>query len=667
EDHLVELDETEFGNVIVVDQLPVVGMDRFEKLEGAIRKLYNQLGVVIKEDGFSMPVDSDTNTTNGYCFIEFNTPQEAQKAKEKTHGCKFGKSHILAVYMFDDIERLMNVKEEWEPPQIKPYAPNVNLQKWLTDEKARDQFVIRCGSDTEVLWNDTRHLKSESVHTLQNWTESFVQWSPLGSYLVTLHKPGVAFCGGASTFKPLMHYKHPMVELVDVSPGENYLVTYQNQKPNNPQDSNASQAEIKIFNVRSGRLMRCFMGSADEFSVGGSSVSWPVFKWAGGRDDKYFARLRKNTVSVYETETFSLIGKKSMKVDNVVDISWSPTDSILALFVPEQVDGNQPARVALIQLPSKVEIRQKNLFNVSGCKMYWQSNGDYLAVKVDRYSSKSKKSTHSGFEIFRVKEKDIPIEVLELDNKNDQIIDFAWEPNGHRFAVIHGELPRPDVSFYSMRTTQHTGRVSKLVTLKSKQANALFWSPTGKYIILADGLSGFNGKLEFYNVDELVTMATVENFMATDIEWDPTGRYVATAVTSSVHEMENGFYIWSFCGKLLYQTLKEQLFQFSWRPRPPSLLSNQKEEEVEKNLKQYLERYEEEDGDVSVLLRKQEKEKRRMMIEEWEIWLNKWKKLNEEEKIQRQNLIGDEEEEEFYYETIEELIDVSEEVIPFEL
>jgi translation initiation factor 3 subunit B len=178
--------------------------------------------------------------------------------------------------------------------------------------------------------------------------------------------------------------------------------------------------------------------------------------------------------------------------------------------------------VSLIQIPSKEELRQKNLFSVSDCKLYWQSNGDYLAVKVDRYT-KTKKSTYTGFELFRIKERDIPIEVLELDNKNDKIIAFAWEPKGHRFAVIHGDSPRPDVSFYSMRSAHNTGRVSKLTTLKGKQANALFWSPSGRYIILA-GLKGFNGQLEFYNVDELETMATAEHFMATDIEWDPTGR-----------------------------------------------------------------------------------------------------------------------------------------------
>ena len=52
-------------------------------------------------------------------------------------------------------------------------------------------------------------------------------------------------------------------------------------------------------------------------------------------------------ISVYETETFSLIEKKSLKVENVMDFSWSPVDPILALFVPELGGGNQPARVSV--------------------------------------------------------------------------------------------------------------------------------------------------------------------------------------------------------------------------------------------------------------------------------------------------------------------------------
>lgn len=51
--------------------------------------------------------------------------QEAQAAKEKTQGYKLDRSHIFAVNMFDDFERLMNVREEWEAPPTQPYVPGV--------------------------------------------------------------------------------------------------------------------------------------------------------------------------------------------------------------------------------------------------------------------------------------------------------------------------------------------------------------------------------------------------------------------------------------------------------------------------------------------------------------------------------------------------------------
>ena len=109
-----------------------------------------------------------------------------------------------------------------------------------------------------------------------------------------------------------------------------------------------------------------------------------------------------------------------------------------------------------------------------------------------------------------------------------------------------------------------------------------------------------------------------------------------------------------------------------WRPRPPSLLSPEKEEEIAKNLKKYSKKYEAEDQDVSMLLSEQEREKRRALKEEWERWVNEWKKLHEEEKLERQKLrdgeASDEEEEEYEAKEveIEEVIDVKEEVVPLD-
>ncbi|KAI3936147.1 hypothetical protein MKX01_021427 [Papaver californicum] len=635
--------ESGFGNIIVVDNLPVVPPEKYDKLEGVAKKIYSQIGV-IKVDGLWMPVNPEKQKTLGYCYIEYNTSQEAALARERTHGYKLDKAHIFAVNLFDDFDKFMKVPDEWAPPEIKPYAPGENLQQWLTDEKARDQFVIRAHHDTAVFWNDPRQSMPVPVYRREVMLDR-----EFCSVVSTWDIQGAAVWGGAATFDRLSRYAHPQVKLIDFSPGEKYLVTYSSHEPSNPRDTH--RVTLNIFDVRSGKVMRDFKGSADAFATAGtggvSGVSWPVFRWGSGTDDKYFAKLGKNVISVYETETFTLIDKKSLKVENVLDFSWSPADPIIALFVPELGGGNQPARVNLFQVPGKEELRQKNLFSVSDRKMYWQSNGEYLAVKVDRYT-KTKKSTYTGFELFRIKERDIPIEVLELVNKNDKIMAFAWEPKGHRFAVIHGEASRTDISFYSMRAATNTGRVSKLTTFKGKNANALYWSPSGRFILLA-GLRHLNGQLEFYNVDELETMTTGEHFMATEIEWDPTGRYVATAVTS-IHEMENGFNIWSFNGKLLYRHSRDHFYQFLWRPRPPSFLTAEKEEEIAKNLKKYSKKYEIEDQDV------------RSCKNHGNLG---------EEKLERQHLrdgeaSDDEEEYEAKEVEVEEILDVKEEINPYE-
>jgi hypothetical protein len=41
------------------------------------------------------------------------------------------------------------------------------------------------------------------------------------------------------------------------------------------------------------------------------------------------------------------------------------------------------------------------------------------------------------------REKDIPIDMLELPNKSEKIQQLAWEPKGSRFALLHGEGNRP--------------------------------------------------------------------------------------------------------------------------------------------------------------------------------------------------------------------------------
>ena len=97
---------------------------------------------------------------------------------------------------------------------------------------------------------------------------------------------------------------------------------------------------------------------------------------------------------------------------------------------------------------------------------------------------------------------------------------FAWEPVGHKFAIIHGETQSLNVSFYGVKTGQTPTLLKKY---ERKTANHLFWSPTGQFIVLA-GLRTMNGVMEFIDTSDFTTMNNGEHFMCTDIEWDATGR-----------------------------------------------------------------------------------------------------------------------------------------------
>ena len=81
---------------------------------------------------------------------------------------------------------------------------------------------------------------------------------------------------------------------------------------------------------------------------------------------RYIARLGKGSISVYDLPDMGLLDKKSLKLEGVHEFAWSPSQPILCAYQTEQAGGNLPARISLIGFPEKTELRQKNLFSVSG-------------------------------------------------------------------------------------------------------------------------------------------------------------------------------------------------------------------------------------------------------------------------------------------------------------
>ena len=194
------------SNVVVVDHLPVVPQEKHEKLTAVLTKIFGQLGN-IRENGLHMPSDA-SNNSKGFAFVEYNTPAEAVNARENANGYRLDKNHVFSVYTFDDLDKFSRVPNEYVPPEAKAYTPTEDLFHWLMDKRGRDQFVSRYADQTEIFWNDAKATgKEELVYQRQHWTESFVQWSPRGTYLATVHRQGAALWGGPN-FVRMQRFAH---------------------------------------------------------------------------------------------------------------------------------------------------------------------------------------------------------------------------------------------------------------------------------------------------------------------------------------------------------------------------------------------------------------------------------------------------------------------------
>lgn len=310
-----------------------------------------------------------------------------------------------------------------------------------------------------------------------------------------------------------------------------------------------------------------------------------------------------------------------------------PSDRIFSLTQQAPERNNAPAHVDLIEIPSRKKLRQKNLFNVTKCNMVWQDEGEYLAVKVTRHT-KSKKTMYNNIELFRLNETGIPVEMLDI---KDAVMALAFEPRGSRFAMVHAENPsstKVDVTFYDMmkqgdpitvkgkkgksvqKLPEKHAELNKIETLAGRQCTGIFWSPAGSNIILASLGDAASGTLEFYNVDDK-SMVMKEHYRANQVAWDPSGRSVATMVSQPLEgghfkfAMDNGYILWSFQGKQLYQKSFEAFYQFVWRPRE-TLLSKEQVADVKQNLKKYEKQFDKADKERQRALYLEETKGKRM-------------------------------------------------------
>lgn len=574
-------------NIVVVDGLPNVDAAKFDKLNNFVTKVFSKDFEVVKVT----LAKAENGGSAGHAFVEFHSASVAAEFARVKDETKFDKNHKMQTVLLRDFDEYLNTPDTFESIPDEEYDDEQeNLWSWMLEENCLDQYVTREGTNTKVSWN-TKSRDIE-VFSRDKWTDMYVAWSPKGTYLATFHKQGIALWGGPK-WKRLARFEHPGVKLIDFSPCERYLITWSNEAPNNPRDP----TDIIVWDIKTGEKKRGFP------SV--QSPSWPVFKWS--HDDKYFAKMGDGVISIYETPSMGLLNKKSVRIPDVQDFSWSPSDNFISYWVPE--DEQKPARVALMSIPERQQVMSRNIYSVKECKMTWQENGDYLCVKVDRFT-RSKKGQFTNFELFHMREKGIPYDSLEI---KDKIEAFAWEPCGNKFAIIHGASPRICVTFYQLQA----GKVSLLHTFEKMNANGLFWSPRGQYCVVA-GLGDLGGDLEFVDTADMAVMSHGEHFKCTDVEWDPTGRYVCSIVSYWRYQVDTGYFVWTFQGRLLQKHQADRFYQLLWRPKQKSLLDESDQASVNADWKTWQSKFEAQDKMEQSAASTELIDKRRKAADSWQ-------------------------------------------------
>merc|ERR1719265_840632 len=331
------------------------------------------------------------------------------------------------------------------------------------------------------------------------------------------------------------------VMYLEFSPTEDYILTWNGSPPNEHDDK-----AVRIFRVLTGEKVRECRTPA----VAPLGGDFPHFLWS--HDGRFFAECNEAQIIVRDTESFELIkdeeGKrKTLKYDGLATFQWSPKDNVIAAWILEK--NNNPARLVLVEIPSRRELASRSRTQVEAV-MHWQSEGDYLCLLVTKLS-KTKKKGATNLEIFRIRERNIPVDIVEVQ---DTVKGFYWETKGNRFAVLTTDEAghHPRLLLYVLSKDKCEKVCS--FDLPSNSFNNFFWAPEGQYFVCAalghgDLLFGGltpDGKLEILHKDE--------HFMLTDVSWDPSSRYVITAVTQPMqneingfkYSMEAGYAIWTF-------------------------------------------------------------------------------------------------------------------------
>jgi translation initiation factor 3 subunit B len=210
-------DEDLLSSVIAVDGIPVIDSSRKEKLIGILAKKFscpegskvsNAAKFQVTKDSIEIPLDEEGNS-KGFCFVDFGSPADAEKALRLLNGRHLDSKHIFRTFKLSSLDNYSKINDEFVPPPEPEFQETGDYQSWLLDKHCNDQFVMFHDRMTSVMWNTK--TGAQPCIERDHWAEQYVAWSPKGSFLATVHQQGVALWGG-EYWKKIQRFEHSGLE-----------------------------------------------------------------------------------------------------------------------------------------------------------------------------------------------------------------------------------------------------------------------------------------------------------------------------------------------------------------------------------------------------------------------------------------------------------------------
>lgn len=146
--------------LVVIDNLPEVTPEKFDKLCEKVFPLFHRVGQVARNpDNDSARIHmarDDSGNTLGYAFVEYVSLEDAHQAVLTLHNHALSKKHTFWVDTAGTLERLQDVPDNFAPPQGLNVArrDRPDYKSWLLDPRGRDMFMIRHETKTSIYWHD---------------------------------------------------------------------------------------------------------------------------------------------------------------------------------------------------------------------------------------------------------------------------------------------------------------------------------------------------------------------------------------------------------------------------------------------------------------------------------------------------------------------------------